>query len=69
MYLFKKFNGYMTGEYCPESGLWQTIYPEKTKIVSKGQRFPGIDGQRVKWKLKEAYEPDPAILQTLMVAN
>ena len=69
MYLFKKFNGYMTGEFCPETGIWQTENSNKSKLVSKGQRFPGVDGKRVKWKLKEAYVPDPAVLQSLMTAS
>ena len=65
MYFYLKFSKFKTGEYCPASGIWQTVDSKDLLALSKGEIFPPFAGEIARWEHKKSFEPDPAELQKL----
>ncbi len=48
-----------SGNICPQSGIWYEIESGQLATVASGERFPLLNKQIAKWKLKSRAKPVP----------
>ena len=42
----------VTGNICPESGVWSSVHSKTITIIPKGKKMPHLKGIEILWELK-----------------